>query len=671
MKPVTGNYHYASTSNFNLGKYEEKENTFTFDPAYFSHSSYDFDPQLALVSMHMAQAAYGALEGDGDKFIREFLAAAGFQNIYTNEDYNKAPERHTAGVAVASRKLSEDTTLLAVAVRGGNYKDEWGGNFAIGKNTLEHEGFALGRNKVLAALCDYLEMYNINGHVKIWLAGYSRASAIVNLTAAKLIQDPKNFCPENHSTSRIYFYPTDIYSYGFEVPACTTSSRVDDERYGGIYNIVNPTDLVARVPLYKWGFTRYGKEVVLPAPGSAEYMHCIGEVKAAFQKIYKYALTEDKCPDLLTWAEVSELERVMGKLVRDREDYYDYCVKDVTTFLSETFLGEQNLERKAFVDCFILMLAEYAVLHPATTAELVLILNELDVQKLTVSHYSEYTMAWLEVLADKNVLENSIFSSADAYIGYLKLSMECPIEVRFFDEDDRPLGSFRDGQVSLQEDAWFYAEALEDGGVKLLIPKERELKMSVTATDTGKMNVSVFAYDLRYDQTERTMTYTCLPLETGKSYALQFSSGYTGLDFELSLKDPSGNRIKPNGDVSGDRIDRPTRSDATEAPWTEAATTPEVSASAAETTAGIRPAVTTPEETLPEETGSGRETVPQTSTEATKSPVKKTTSDEGRPSSDRDEDGSSFMKILIIVLAVLSVCGGAAAAVILTRGKKK
>lgn len=676
IRPVTGTYQYASTSNFDLGKYEVKETSFTFDPAYFTHSSFAFDPQLALFSMHMAQAAYGALEGDGDRFIKGFLSAAGFQHIYTNEDYNKPPERHTAGVAIASRKLSEDTTLLAVAVRGGNYTEEWGGNFALGKSTLEHEGFAIGRDKVISALKKHIRDNAITGHVKILLAGYSRASAIINLAAAKLIQDPEIFILNGQGSPIINYSPTDIYSYGFEVPACSTSTHASDEQYSGIYNLVNPTDLVPRVPLYKWGFTRYGNDVLIPEPGSNNFMRYIGEVQAKFQEIYGAKLPADKCPDLLTMIEVNALEREMGKLVYDRESYYDYYIKDITTFFAETFLGEKTLGKRIFIYYFVECLKTVAKLNIDKTIALYLILDKLDVEKLAISHYSEYTMSWLEVLADRHVLENNIVSSTNTLIGYLELTIQCPIEVQFFDEDDHLLGSFKDGQITLGEEPWFYAEALEDGGLRLLIPQERELNMLVTATDTGQMNVTVTAYDIGCDQPERKMSYTYLPLETGKSYTLQFASGHTGLDFELSLKDPDGNRKKPNGDVYGERIDRPKRSDATEAPWTEPETAPEATTPVNETTAEDRPpetppAETRPAETSPKETLSGEETVPQTSPRATKSPTKQTTSDNVRASSsDQDEDGLSLGKILLIVLTVLAVCGGAAGAVILTRRKK-
>lgn len=99
------------------------------------------------------------------------------------------------GVIVGHKPIDingEKGTLIALATRGGGYEAEWAGNFTIGMSG-RHEGFSKAVEEVKRYLSTYVEAHKteFTGPVKIWMAGYSRAAATVNMVAADLTKAGK------------------------------------------------------------------------------------------------------------------------------------------------------------------------------------------------------------------------------------------------------------------------------------------------------------------------------------------------------------------------------------------------------------------------------------------------------------------------------------------------
>ena len=238
-----------------------KVDTVPYDDRYFAGSSYEYNSNLTLLSLGMAMSAYNADPASkGYEQVYQLMEDMNFSRISYNEDYAKTPDVNTTGVCIGAKQITDDTTLLAVAVRGGNYQKEWAGNFLVGDQTEDHEGFGIGRDHVIAALKSYLtegDGRRISGNIKLWIVGYSRGSAIANLTAAALDDGIL-------LSSNVTYSNSDVYAYCFAVPANTTSEKVSDSRYHNIFNIINPTDVVPRVALHQWGFSRYGINLYFP-----------------------------------------------------------------------------------------------------------------------------------------------------------------------------------------------------------------------------------------------------------------------------------------------------------------------------------------------------------------------------------------------------------------------
>jgi len=156
----------------------------------------------------------------------------------------------------------DDFTLVAIAVRGGNYDGEWTSNFTLGENG-NAQGFDEASDKVVSGFDKYVSSYNITGHVKVWISGYSRAAITSNMTGGKLLNRTTN---GKFSNGLYYYSVDDLYVYCFEPPMGVASSLEEarSDLYHGIHNLLNYNDFVPLVAPYEWGFTRYGTDHYYP-----------------------------------------------------------------------------------------------------------------------------------------------------------------------------------------------------------------------------------------------------------------------------------------------------------------------------------------------------------------------------------------------------------------------
>lgn len=256
-----------------------------YEDAYFAGSSWSYDHGLARLSLAAALAAaeipervlpasqveeynyHGApldLTGTAAGNIAAMLGECGFTDVMANGTYlistaydGGADSGLGLGVCLGRKTLSDGTTLLAVAARGEGYGSEWIGNFEICDPEAGpyHRGFALAAEVVTDAIGAYVSELGVTGPVKVWLSGYSRGAAAVNLAAASLCRSGLSGCELS---------PEGVYAYTFETPMGTKTGDADAAIYNGIYNIVNPIDPVPYVLMAQWGYARYGRTLYLP-----------------------------------------------------------------------------------------------------------------------------------------------------------------------------------------------------------------------------------------------------------------------------------------------------------------------------------------------------------------------------------------------------------------------
>ena len=202
--------------------------------------------------------------------LKAYLEDNGFVDFDTNEDYTKRMTTRTMGAACAHKKIMDggkEYTLLVIVPRSAGYESEWGGNFILGAEG-DHEGFKIGKDKVLGYAKEYVEKYGIKGDIKVWTAGYSRGAGVTNQVGAALIRDP-----EGALGSSVTLKPENLYCYTYGTPnSASTDSDYKDSKYDYIHNLWQPYDITTVVPFEILGFTRYGQNFTYAEAANKERM---------------------------------------------------------------------------------------------------------------------------------------------------------------------------------------------------------------------------------------------------------------------------------------------------------------------------------------------------------------------------------------------------------------
>ena len=259
---------YVDTRNDN------KKDIIFYSDEYFKHSSTEFDEHLATLSMmssrySMNPGGPGSIDNDEYYYdqplrLNYYLRAIGFINFSANEDYHSRTGLNTIGIGVASRQI-DDFTVISLTPRSGGYYNEWSDNVMLGKgdkSDMMHEGWYNAAKKAIDHLAYFIKNTNVNGKIKLWFSGFSRGGAVVNIAGALI----DNYI-ENGTISDVLGNVTlnhdDLFVYTFEAPQganlnSKTVKSPKDKIYNNIFNIVNPNDLVPKVAMHDWGFTRFG-----------------------------------------------------------------------------------------------------------------------------------------------------------------------------------------------------------------------------------------------------------------------------------------------------------------------------------------------------------------------------------------------------------------------------
>ncbi|MBR3235660.1 MAG: hypothetical protein IKG11_08590, partial [Atopobiaceae bacterium] len=251
-----------------------------YTDTHFFEPSTTYNHDLAIMSIGMALSASRLVpfESDAqlkpDKYLVQYLSDSGFEDI-REDDYDRLPSLYTVATAIGHKSITDKdgntSTLIVVGVCGGNYKKEWLSNVTVGLEG-RHAGFDSAAREVTDRIFGYLGTNHVTGRVKIWIAGFSRAGAIANLTAANL--DDSGFCSKD-----------DLFAYTFATPRNTLGSP---EGYDNIFNIVGPMDMVPQLAPAAWGFGRYGTDLVLPGQETdSDFARKYLKIQEGFETIYE------------------------------------------------------------------------------------------------------------------------------------------------------------------------------------------------------------------------------------------------------------------------------------------------------------------------------------------------------------------------------------------------
>lgn len=209
---------------------------FHFQDDLFLESASEYNPALA-------KASYGLSSATFDKaHMSDFYEGLGFDNVIFSANFD-TPITTSIGYAIAHKEI-DGADLIAVAIRGHKYKQEWANNFVVG-DSGDHAGFLDAANQLIAAVGNYVEKNYKDKTLKYWVSGYSRAGAVANVAVNNMLKDPSGLYDQDN-----------VYAYTFEAPRGVAKGNVVE--CPNLFNVVNDADLIARLLPEEYGLTRAG-----------------------------------------------------------------------------------------------------------------------------------------------------------------------------------------------------------------------------------------------------------------------------------------------------------------------------------------------------------------------------------------------------------------------------
>ena len=255
-------------------KYECTE-TYLYTDDFFNWPSSMYDPDLAIASVYLSVASFGApsrMPESQYRYAFEFLDNIGFENLDVNDDFKQFPGTYTMGAVAGMKELTDESgdtfTVIALSTRGDGYGNEWASNFLVGNGEDSyghHKGFYDSALKVIDFLKGYITKYEISGNIKVWTSGFSRGAAVANVTAGLLdtaLAD--GGLPLGES---VVFDKYDLYCYTIATPAGVYYDGTDaypnphSKTYNNIKNMIVYGDMIPKLTFRDMGFHRYGTDI--------------------------------------------------------------------------------------------------------------------------------------------------------------------------------------------------------------------------------------------------------------------------------------------------------------------------------------------------------------------------------------------------------------------------
>lgn len=224
-------------------------NTIEYSDHYFDVPSTGDHPELRVVSYALALAGY---ENQADGYpsgsstpnpkLIKFMSELGFDD-YDSWDEASEENGHSMGTTIARKKLPSGQDLIVVAPRNYNYMTEWLSNFNVGTSG-DHAGFNESAELIVERLNEYISDRQLSGY-KIWIVGYSRGGAVVDLAARNI----------NANLSDYEMSAGDFYVYTFGAPRASSI----ETNYANIHDVKDGNDLLLGYMFPEdWGFYNTG-----------------------------------------------------------------------------------------------------------------------------------------------------------------------------------------------------------------------------------------------------------------------------------------------------------------------------------------------------------------------------------------------------------------------------
>lgn len=527
-----------------------------WDDAWFNTSSYTYNHDLATTAAVLAAAAYD--ESFVKRTLRDELGFNAFDSVEYHpegKDYNGDYDQ--VGYSIETRMTSNGVPIIAVIVRGTPGNGEWLSNLNVA-DTLQnsdqetHEGFKAGALQVLRALRSYVYDNGIDlDKARVLIAGHSRGAAVSNILGARL--------DDGLTTDAGTLSPDNVYTFTFESPNATRASNRSDAKYGNIFNIVNPEDVVIKVPLGEWGYGRYGNDLALPSRSNT----LRGDYKAQLAKMNTYFerfSDGEKYRGYLTGSvTASSISTEMAMLARSTWWYYHNRLAGVTPHEVFTSLVKAAIMDSADNGDYAVLYAamvipQYKLLFTAIFGTGALNGAFITGKGVVHGHTQETYVAWMK--SEEAALGE--FPEIFARKNYRSLLVACPVDVKVYDAESNLVASISNDEVdeTLLEEG--LPAAVTSDGVKMVdIPAGGDYRVEVTATDGGEMDVTVEERDVLSSDPISVKSYQGVAIEEGDVFSLDASAQDAPADCVL-VDNSTGDEAKASSVASGSDLQEAT-----------------------------------------------------------------------------------------------------------------
>ena len=511
---------------------------FDYDDEWLFSNSMDDRYKLMKTSIRVAMAAFGTKTDHdyGAENIKKMMNIMRFTYSDSSITYEK-PENDSIGSAIGMKNIKREdgstVSIILVALRGGGYGAEWGGDFRVGFTVEERlEDFYKDNRE------------SINDDLRIWLVGYSRAAATANLVAADLID---GFCNMEAVD------PNEVRAFCFECPRNTTDSNAGSSKYANIINVVNPIDFVPKVAFKGWGFTRYGKTYYTPSKETtANY-----EEKYKYQMIWKYqdvcdqngiTLTGDKVVEVLGQASILDSYLDFLSTFISRKKYYSSHENTFMNIARSSLGGSGTPDWGAAIPSLLKVLG-VSILKPFSTGEIIGMFKSGNTGPGPSAHYPELCMSWIDSLGSF-----SRYQTADNS-WYRKVLVNCPVEVIVIDSSGSTVGHIVNDTVEKIEDG--IAVRIDGDGQKVFIlPPDDEYEVKVIAEEDATISYTVEEYNFDRNEIEKVINYKKIDAVQGEEISGTASIGNSIDDAEYTLKyTEKDEMIEPDEVLTGDDVE--------------------------------------------------------------------------------------------------------------------
>ena len=287
---------------------------------------------LALAGFENAADGYPNESGMANPKMRKLLSELGFDD-YQYWDEASEEDGHSMGTSIAHKSITVDTIdgmeskeLIVVAPRNYNYMTEWLSNFNVG-TTGDHAGFSESAELVYGRLRQYITNNGLSNY-KVWMVGYSRGGAVIDLVAKKVNENLGSFDMEEE----------DLYAYTFGAPRAS----VTETMFSNIHDVKDGNDLLlGYVFPEQWGFYNTGVyEEIHPADLTIPETVINVEDLKDFEKVVNLLINNDGV--------VEEVGEINGREFMDdflefavgaglTREYFDTAVKPALSRLMKVY----------------------------------------------------------------------------------------------------------------------------------------------------------------------------------------------------------------------------------------------------------------------------------------------------------------------------------------------